>query len=61
MNANKMVAEISLIAGTARVVIQEEGLTDQAPEFETDVVFKIATCCDLNKLIFEADNRKTYT
>lgn len=63
VNADKLVHEVlaCLEAGAPRVLIEEEGLTQGVDEWRVDILFKIATCCPLDKLIFEVENRAAYS
>eukprot|EP00428_Durinskia_dybowskii_P011258 CAMPEP_0170210214 /NCGR_PEP_ID=MMETSP0116_2-20130129/4706_1 /TAXON_ID=400756 /ORGANISM="Durinskia baltica, Strain CSIRO CS-38" /LENGTH=348 /DNA_ID=CAMNT_0010460715 /DNA_START=88 /DNA_END=1131 /DNA_ORIENTATION=- len=59
----KLVHEIQTFVaeGAHRVVIEEEGLTDKVKDWNYDVIFRIATCAPLEKLLFECDDRFAYS
>lgn len=63
VNADKLVHEVKacLEAGAPRVLIEEEGLTQGVERWRTDIIFRIATCCPLDRLIFEVENRAVYS
>lgn len=63
VNADVLVNKIQacIAAGAPKVVIEEEGLTQNVANWQTDIMFKIGANCPLDKLVFEADDRQVYT
>lgn len=63
VNADKLVHEVlrCLEAGAPRVLIEEEGLTQNVDQWREEIVFKIAASCPLEKLVFEVENRTIYS
>jgi len=63
MSAEKLIRETDLClkAGAWKVTIEESGLTEDVPEWQTDIMYKIATSFDLKDLVIEASEAASYT